>query len=479
MPKKSGKYSLNPNKFPAYSLPKIYGWHLIPKQDLRDTGKIFKYFGANWWDLLLDGKLDLKKGSVTLKTKDVHVMVFINVGTDVVHMTNEEIGDIYAVQPGKRSTINNTFDKTITFTSSSPSNEMNVTKIGNMYIILLQVEQLRSGESKIKQSAVFSDFLLMSGVPDKDQYLSTLGMEQMAAISFNDWDYVDDRDGEAKSNWVELLLEQWDRCNPYKSGKAKAHIPFKIHWIWLSRYHDGREFGKIQSKFYKFMETWIQRNPNFEINMWTDNPQFHVPPRFQDILRVRGPDDIKKAVHKLPPKVQRNITYMLRNHPNVGARSDTLRQVILYTEGGVYADVNDGACLASLQKMCEKFDFMIGMEPVMYVNNAIIAAKKGHIINKRFIAYLATNAHDFVNEWIEDYIDDPDQDSKDDYIVSTTGPIAMSTIIHGVLMDTTLKHSVIFPSSWIYPNFWIKESSETWLKPISITAHYDARDYLA
>jgi len=477
MPKKKGKYSLDNNRFPAYSLPKIYGWHLIPKQDLKETGKVFKYFGANWWDLLMDGKLELNKGTVEVKTRDVHAVVFINLGVDAVLMTNKVTGDVYSVQPGKRSIVNNTYDKTVSFTSSNDSTEIHVTKIGNMYIILLQVEQLRSGKSKINKTAVFNDFLLMSGVPDKDQYLSTLGMEEMAALSFDDWKYVSD-ENDSKSDWVEYLLEQWDRCNPSRSGKPKKHIPFKIHWIWLSRYHDGREYGKIRPKFYKFMETWIQRNPNFEFNLWTDNPNFNTPKRFSDVIRVRGPSEIANVIKKLPPTVSKKIMYMFKNHPNVGARSDTLRQVVLYKEGGIYADINDASCLVQMEMMCTKFDFMIGVEPVMYVNNAIIGAKKGHIINKRFISYLAHHAHDFVQEWKEDYANEPEQEAKDDYIVSTTGPIAMSTIIFGVFKDVVMKNSVIFPSSWVYPNYWLPESPQTWLKPISITAHFDARDYL-
>ncbi len=306
MPKKTGKYSLNPRKFPAYSLPSIYGWHLIPKQDLREKGKIFKYFGANWWDLLYDDKLGLKKGRVTLKTRHLHAMIFINLGADPVKMTNKQTGDVYVVQPGKRSTINNTFDRTITFVSSSSDNEINVTKIGNMYLILLQIEQVRSGRSKVKTSAVFNDFLLMSGIPDKDQYLSTLGLEQFGTVNVDGWNYVDEED-EAKSEWIEYLLEQWDRCNPRKAGRAKQHIPLKIHWIWLSKYHDGRKFGKLSSKFYKFMETWMVRNPEFEFNIWTDNPEFHLPSRFEGLIDVRGPADIKNLFGKLPQKIRKRI----------------------------------------------------------------------------------------------------------------------------------------------------------------------------
>lgn len=147
----------------------------------------------------------------------------------------------------------------------------------------------------------------------------------------------------------------------------------------------------------------------------------------------------------------------------------------------MYSDVNDGACLAPMGKLFESFDFLIGIEPVMYVNNAIIGSRKKHIIPQGMIVWLSKNAHNFVKEWNRDYTHpDVEQEEKDDYIVSTTGPIAMTQVIFGVMKkyEKKLSKSLILPSSWVYPNYWIPDSSATWLKPMSITAHYDRRDYL-
>lgn len=463
-------------KFPAYSLPRLYGWHLMVKQDIKERGKIFKDFGLNWWDLFVKGDLDLEKGSFTIDSKKGHSFVFINLGKNSVKMSNSVTGDVYNVQPGKRSTINNTFDKKITFVSSSKTNEINVTQLGNMFLILLQVEQIGKGVSSLFKTDVFNDFLLMTGIPDKEQYINTLGIENFSSLKISGWNFLDE-DSSIKADWVELLLEQWDVCNPRKKTKAPAGIPFKIHWIWLGVKPDGSKFGDIQPRFFKFMNTWINRNPNFEYNIWTDNPDFYLPPEFEGVITVRGPKEIKKVFDKFPPNVSSKLRYLFSHHPNVGARSDTLRQAVLYKVGGIYSDINDGACLASFKKMCEKFDFIIGMEPVFYVNNAIIASKPGHPICKNFLVFLAHNHKKFPDEWINDYAG-AEQDEKDDYIVSTTGPIAMSQIIFGVLQEKLLPHSLILPSSWIYPNYWINKPSKFWLKPVSITAHYDARDYL-
>ena len=111
-------------KFPLYSLPRLYGWHMLAKQDIKDTGKIYQYFGANWWDLLMNNLLPVSIGNITVKTKDAHAIIFINLGADSVKMTNLDTGDIYNVMPGKRSMVNNTFDKTVTLILSLTGDEV-------------------------------------------------------------------------------------------------------------------------------------------------------------------------------------------------------------------------------------------------------------------------------------------------------------------------------------------------------------------
>jgi hypothetical protein len=472
------KRKVNVNKFPPYSLPKLYGWHLMAKQDIKDDGKIYQYFGANWWDLLMNGKLPISKGSITVKTKDAHAIIFINLGAETVAMTNTDTGDVYNIMPGKRSTVNNTFDKTVTLSSSNKDCEIHLTKIGSIWIILLQIEQVRDGESLVKNSDIFNDFLLMTGVPDKDQYFNTVGIETFDYYTFDKWDYIGEESG-GKLDFAEMLLEQWNKVNPGKRSSAPEGIPKVVQWIWLRRDISKKEYGPLKPIFYKFMNTWISRNPDFQFNVWTDNPNFVVPKQFEDVITVKGPDEIEKLLDKLPDNIRKKIKYLYKNHKNPGARSDTLRQVILYYEGGIYSDVNDGACLAPMDKMMDKFDYIIGMEPVMYVNNAIIASKKRHPIGQAMIGWLAKNYKDFVEEWSIDYKDE-DQESKDDYIVSTTGPIALTQVIYGVMMRKKpgLDHSLFLPSAWVYPNYWIPESPGVWLKPVSIFSHYDMREFL-
>jgi hypothetical protein len=463
-------------KIPLYSLPKLYGWHLLPRQRIPTKGKVHKYFGANWWDLLLNNMLPTHTGTITIPGKKYSNIILVNLGTDYTRLTNTETGDVYAIAPGKRNSVNN-LTSSITLKSDNSKNEMYLTKIGAVGLLLLNVQDLVTGKSSIKNTDIFTDFLLMNGVVDKDQYLNTVGLESMDAVITQGWTYID-TEQKAKSDFTDDLLEHWKSVNPGKRSYSKGQIPKAINWIWVRKDIREDSYGALDPKFYKFMRSWIDRNPGFKYNMWTDNPNFNVPEEFKGIITIRGPEDIKKILAKLPKEVRSSITYLYKNHINPAVRSDVLRQVILYYEGGVYADVNDGLCLAPLEKMLEKFDYIIGMEPVMYVNNAILASKKRHPITQAMLAWLAHISKDFVEEWESDYLDAEAED-RDDYIVNMSGPIALTYVIFGLLESgKKLDSTLILPASWVYPNYWIPESPENWLKPMSIFAHYDGRTFL-
>jgi len=468
----------NIDKLPLYTLPKLYGWHLMSKQDIdkKNMGKIFKFIGANWWDLVENNYLPISSDTITIKTDKVYTVLFVNVGVTNVQITDVNSGDIYNIQAGKRSTINN-IEKVMTFSSSSGN--LSTCLVGSIMLILLNIQDLISGVTKLPDTSLFTDFLLMSGVPDKEQYINTVSIEELSMIVCSGWDC--EEEGQIKSDFVELLLKQWKKVNPSRIkgiGHEKG-IPKVVQWIWVKK--DTRvknSFTKLKTVFYKFMDTWIKRNPEFVFNIWNDNENFVLPKKYENIITLQGPDKIEKLLNRLPKAIRGKIKHLYYKHPNAGARSDTLRQVILYLEGGWYGDINDSACMAELEKLGSRFDYVIGIEPVIYVNNAIVGAKRRHIFSKSMLCWLAKNSKIFVDEWPD--IEKEEDEARDDYVVSTTGPIAMTSVIFGCMTkkNNLLSHTLILPSSWVYPNYWIPESSESWLKPVSIFAHYDRRDFL-
>jgi hypothetical protein len=127
------------------------------------------------------------------------------------------------------------------------------------------------------------------------------------------------------------------------------------------------------------------------------------------------------------------------------------------------------------------FDFMAGMEPMMYVNNAFIASTSKHIISKNFLLFIAQNSKNFIDSW------DPkmDKSDKDDLVVSQTGPLAFSGIINGIINNdhndnhNVLPRTCIFPSKFIYSNYEIANNPLSWLSPVSLSGHFDERAYLS
>lgn len=274
--------------------------------------------------------------------------------------------------------------------------------------------------------------------------------------------------------WVIGCEDHWQRVNPKKQLKKTKGIPGNVHFIWLSK-QPGKP-NPLKNNFKKFIETWVDRNEECDFYIWTDSSDIGLWPDLEEVINIMYKNDIDDLVKKLPSKWRSPLKKLLAKHPNVGVRADTLRQIILYSMGGIYADINDMACIMPMKNFRKKFDFMAGMEPMLYVNNAFIATKPKHIINKNFLIFISENANEFLDEW------DPSlsTEEKDNLVVSETGPIAFSGILYGVF-DTDygkLGNTCIFPCSWIYPNYEITESPESWLKPISMSCHYDARDYL-
>jgi hypothetical protein len=469
---------INLKTFPLYALPKLDGWHNMVSKEPKEKGKLYEYFGYNWWDLFLNNKLPIKYGSITINPNDTHMITIVNMGKDLIKIKEKNSGDIYNVPRSQKSIVNNTTNKNVILKANKRKCEMLTTYVGNVCLVMVQLEDIRKEKWNVKKTTIYTDFLLMNGIPDTVQYLNTVGIENLTFIDSRGWKFKEEDSG-SKIEFSEILIDRWKKINPTKKPETKVSIPLKVHWIWLRLNLDGK-YGELPDRFFKFMDTWINHNQNFEFNIWTDNEDFKLPEKYENVIKVNGPGNIEKLFNKLPPNISKKIKFLYKNHKNVGARSDTLRQAILHIIGGMYSDINDGSCLMSLEQICNKFDFLIGLEPVMYVNNAIIGSAPKHDFTKNMLVWLANNSKDFVEEWDEDYTGkDVEQDEKDDYIVSTTGPIAMTYCIFGALKKKEYNSSLILPSSWIYPNYWVKESPVHWLKPVSLTAHFDARDYLA
>lgn len=458
----------------VYDLPLLKHFHSYT--DVKEVpGKTYQYFGYNWWDLMNSGIFQKSKyaGYGTLNVdvkKPVPGFVFINCTSKPIRVMNTHTREVYLVNG---YSIRN-YNKSTKNTLQAEYKEclMQYVIVGDAIIILIGLEDILNGTSSISKTPLYTDFLLASGVVNPTQYYHTTGLNAYISKVFREGSRIEAEEESSMMDWVQLLEDRWKNINPAKNLPKGPTIPHNIHWIWLSRVPGTP--NPLKKKYYKFMKSWITRNPGCKFHLWTDSSDVGLPKEFINVVKIMGQNEINKILGSLPSESKRGILYMYKNHPNVGSRADTLRQCILYTMGGVYADVNDMLCMMPLEPYMDKFDFMGGLEPMLYVNNAFVASKPKHPIVRNFLQFIAQNAKDFIDDW------DPnlEKEEKDNLVVSQTGPVAFSSIIFGVIDEQELPRTCIFPSKFIYSNYEIRESPLSWLSPLSISGHFDERAFL-
>lgn len=458
----------------VYNLPLLKHWHSYTNVK-EVSGKTYQYFGYNWWDLMQSGIFQKSKyvgyGRLNVAVnKPVPGFVFINCSRRPIKVTNISTGEVYLIDgfssrnynKSKKNVIEADYDECL----------MQYVIIGDAIIILLGLETVLSGENAIAKSPLYTDFLLASGVVNSTQYYHTTGLNAYLSKTYRSGKIMETEEDGSMMDWVQRLEDHWTKTNPTKNIPKGPTIPLKIHWIWLAR-NPGTP-NPLDKKYTKFMKSWITRNPNCEFFLWTDSSDPGISKEIEGNITIMGQNEISKILNSLPEESKKGIAYMYKNHRNVGSRADTLRQCILYTIGGVYADVNDMLCQMPLETYMGKFDFMAAVEPMLYINNAFVASRPKHPIVRNFLQYIAQNSHDFVDSW------DPDleKEEKDDLVVSQTGPVAFSGIIYGLISEEKLPRTCIFPSKFMYSNYEIKDTPLSWLAPISMCSHHDERAFL-
>jgi len=530
----------------VYNLPLIKGFHAYTKLDITPQNRkaIYQNFGLNFWDLINASILQKSKymSYGILDIGNIHVdfsncpgiLLFNCSKKDIISVKNEENSDVYNIGPlsyalynsygndvisakvskyKKKTFVRNSkkrFRKKFKFSEKTSLKKLSkdidsnsvwiqCSRFGDAYYVFLKVEDIVSGLTTITELSLYKNLLLCSGIINEDQYLKNMSLNGFLDRVVYDTEnnkksteiYVEDMT--TMDEFIMLLQDQWEYVNPInvsleKQSKDFVGIPPKIHWIWLSKtiqktINEEAKESSVSS-FKQFMMTWSLRNPNLELNIWTNSASLEVPPELKDRIVIRNLKSINETINLIKGTPLKNLYNDLMNiihrHPNVGIRADTLRQVILYTIGGLYTDINDMACLIPFEPYLNNFDFICGLEPMMYINNAIIGSKKGHCICERFLRYICYKKKTAFEEY--DNSKDFDREERDNFVVGISGPIAFSSVVFGTLFDNSdndlLNRTCIFPSKFLYSNYQITESSNSWMSPFSMSSHYDKRDFI-
>lgn len=211
------------------------------------------------------------------------------------------------------------------------------------------------------------------------------------------------------SKFRELMINQisndeiWtkieDLFDKFLSDNERVNkIPKKIHQVWLG--------GSIPKSYDRIIQSWKDKNPDWEYKLWTD-------------------DDVENF----------NMINIdkFNSAKNLGAKSDIFRYEILYRHGGLYIDT-DFECLKSFNDFIH-LDFFTGTghisEPEIF--NGLFACTQNHRFLKRLIDNLAAIANtDYEN------------------IMNTTGPRFFSKNFFEYMYETDEK-IVVFPTTFFYP----------------------------
>jgi len=182
-------------------------------------------------------------------------------------------------------------------------------------------------------------------------------------------------------------------------------IPKIIHQTWKT--------DKIPEKCKKWVESWNEKNPEWEYRLWTD-------------------EDNRNLIKEYFPKFLK----MYDSYDKPIYRADIARYCIIYIHGGVYADL-DFECLKPLDELIENDTCFFGLEPVEHWNG------KHVVCNALFGAVAKTDI--FVYFLREIYKRSVKNIRKDP--VDLTGP----KLVTDVLMMRGINGVKIYRSEIFYP----------------------------
>jgi SAM-dependent methyltransferase len=221
-----------------------------------------------------------------------------------------------------------------------------------------------------------------------------------------------------------------------------------IHWVWLRSARssaDPESAVRLKEEHLWRMHTWAERNPSFDLHLWTEaGPEELLPDPalerlfrtlFAGRLRWHGAEEIRALLDR---ERRERVADLIRNVTSVAVRSDLLRLLILQAEGGFYCDLNDTECLVPLDRLCDRFSFVVGIDRYNRVHNAVLGSAPGHSLVREVLEGLETDS-----EALNRRLAGGNLDGHMAAVLETAGPYALSQAIagrigRGELPDSTL-----------------------------------------
>lgn len=167
-------------------------------------------------------------------------------------------------------------------------------------------------------------------------------------------------------------------------------IPKNIHFIWLDK--NNEQQNKIPEKYNKYLESWKQNNPEYDIKIWFN----------QDIY------NLLKSIDQKYLNFFNNIKMLI-------CKCDFIRMLIIYFTGGIYSDL-DFFCLRPLDRLIENKSYLFFEEVPEHHFNGVKRLYNGF--------FASTKYNPFIFGWLE-YIMKNWKDSREpEDVMNLTGPEA-------------------------------------------------------
>jgi len=175
--------------------------------------------------------------------------------------------------------------------------------------------------------------------------------------------------------------------------KWKSPIPRVFHFIWIG--------GEQPDYFKKFLNSFRNRCPEFEIKVWGNKElnKTHFPITYPYIKQIRKLQD--KDIHEwtgAPTMYKSDDTpYKYSKWAQI---TDLMRLEIVYRVGGFYFDTTF-ECLKPMYDLLNRKEHFIGcnqiprFKNVYLLSNSFFGATKGNIILKRLLSKKKLNSIDF------------------------------------------------------------------------------------
>ena len=227
--------------------------------------------------------------------------------------------------------------------------------------------------------------------------------------------------------------EDYQKKIQYLNEPHRGTIPKVIHFVWLG----PKPFPSISIQN---VISWKTHHPNWQFILWTDSKEREPPIPGMEIRLVQEYD-----FGSLQPLIE-STNYWAE-------KSDMIRYMILYNEGGIYAD-HDMWCEKSVAPLVDAFDCVVGCDPqqqhpgiesAIITNNSTIMARPGHPILKKTIEGIVLG-------WDRATQQCPGKDPESSFM--RTALRTLSPFVSAVKRYRNRKgnRDIILPAAYMYPH---------------------------